>query len=67
MKVSTKIEREHFISFVEGAGGQIKLADKKRDYYVVLVKDDQFTIHEDTIIDIKIKHQHINVVHRIMQ
>lgn len=67
MKVNSKLEKEHFLTYLESRGRCIKLTDKTRDFYTAFVNDEQFTLHEDVIIDIKIKHQHIDVVHKIMQ
>lgn len=67
MKVTSKLERDHFLTFVERAGGSIKLTNKTRDFYTAFVNEEQFTIHEDVIIDIKIKHQHISIAHSILQ
>ncbi len=67
LKVQSTKETEHLLAYIEHRGGYIKLVDKSKDIYTALINDEKFTIHENVIQSIKLKNQHIGIVHKIMQ
>jgi len=61
MKVKSELELEHFLSYITLHKNTITLVDKKREFYIAKVGDDTLNIHEDVIINIRIKNQHITI------
>lgn len=67
MKVESELEKEHFITYVSRMYAPVQLIDKSGAYYTVNVVNDTFEIHEDIILEIRIKCQNINVEWKIPQ
>lgn len=67
MKVQTKREVEHFVTYTKMQGGTLEILHSDRDIYTVEYLNDAYKISHDALNKIKLLNQNLRVVNRILQ